>query len=124
MISFRTTCRLTAVVCLVLFGIFIAAPGAYIAGYGAPPDPGGAFLGNRVAPMFLGLAVLCWHLREHTERQVRTALGLTMIITFAGIAVTGVWAFIQGTASAAILAAAAGEIVIAIAFAQAILQRD
>lgn len=117
MISFRLTCRLTALVCLVLFGIFAIAPDAYVVGYGGPADPGAVFLGHRTAPMFLGIATVCWFLQDHTERDVRTALSLAMIVTFGGIAITGIWAYLQGGASNAILLAAGGEIALALAFA-------
>lgn len=117
MITFRLVCRVSALVCLVLFGIFVIAPDAYVASYGAPADAGVVFLGNRTAPMFLGLATVCWLLQDQTEPEVRTALSLAMIVTYGGIATTGIWAYLQGDATSTILLAAGGELALAVAFA-------
>ena len=123
MISFRIVCSLTAVVCIVLFGIFLAAPGFYVAVYGVRADASGMFLGNRAAPVFLGLAALCWLLRRQTEPEVQAAVSLSMILIFGGIKITGIWAYFQDVATASILVAAAGECAIAFAFGQTLRTR-
>lgn len=117
MITYRLVCSLSALVCLILFAIFLISPGAYSAGYGVPSDAGAVFLGNRAAPLFLGLAAMCWLLRTSSAPDVRMAVSLAMILTFVGIAVTGVWAFIDGSAASTILLAAGGEILLAALFA-------
>jgi hypothetical protein len=113
MITYRFACCGGAVVCLVLFAVFLVAPAAYLAGYGVVADTSGQFLGNRTAPLFLGLAAMCWLLRDQTDHQVRWAVSLVMMITFWGIAITGVWDYAIGQASSTILIAAVGETILA-----------
>lgn len=113
---YRLACRITAVLFVILFGVFLLAPGVYMALYGVPADAGGMFLGQRASPMFLGLALLLWLLRDQTVASVQKAVALAMITIFAGIAATGIWDFATGIANATILLAAAGELVVAGAF--------
>jgi hypothetical protein len=61
---FALLCIATAVLCAVLFAVFLIAPGLYVGLYGAPADAGATFLGRRASPLFLGLAVFFWVLRD------------------------------------------------------------
>ena len=117
---FRLACSLTALVCAVLFLVFLVVPGQYIAGYGVLADTSGVFLGRRVSPMFLGLGIMLWMVRDQFDPVVQRAVCWSMIAVFAGIALTGLWAFASGLAGQTILLAAAGELVIAGAFFWAI----
>lgn len=116
MITYRLACSIGALVCVILFAIFLVAPGSYMAGYGVSPDQSGLFLGTRAAPLFLGLAAFCWLLRGNTDPQVRWAVSLSMSLTFLGIAVTGLWDFWQGEAANMIVLAAFGETALAAIF--------
>jgi hypothetical protein len=106
----------TAVLCMVLFILFVFNPGLYAQIYGVEADTGGTFLGRRAAPLFLGLAVFLFALRGVEGGPLRDATVLAMVVIFVGIAVTGVISYLIGTASVAILVAPALEVTIAVAF--------
>lgn len=114
--TFAQVCTITAGICVVIFAILLVGPAAYASMYGAAPDAGAAFMGRRASPVFLGLAVLCWALRNSADMQVRGAIAATMTVAFVGIALTGIWAAVEGTASNLILLAVVGEIAIACGF--------
>lgn len=103
----------TAVLCLALFVVFVVNPGAYSQMYGVAADTGGTFLGRRAAPLFLGLAVFVFALRGADPGPLRDASVLAVAVTFAGIAVTGIAAYLTGPASFAVLVAAGLELGIA-----------
>ena len=113
---FGLLCIGTTLLCVALFGVFIVSPGLYSSLYGVAGDAGGVFLGRRAAPLFLGLAIFFWALRDVRPGPLQDATAWAAAATFAGIAVTGIWAFANGTASMAILVAAGIEAAIALAF--------
>ena len=113
---FGLLCAATAALCLALFAVFVIAPGAYTQLYGVAADAGGLFLGRRAAPLFLGLAVFFWALRGTGPGPLQDATAWAAAVTFIGIAVTGIWAWLGGTASFAVLVAAALEVTIGLAF--------
>ena len=113
---FGLLCIGTALLCVALFGVFIVSPGLYAGLYGVAEDAGGLFLGRRAAPLFLGLAVFFSALRDVGPGPLQDATAWAAVAMFAGIAVTGIWAFANGTASVAILVAAGIEAAIALAF--------
>ncbi len=78
-------------------------------------DTGAVFLGRRAAPLFLGLSVFFWVLRNEGPSPLQDATAWAAALTFGGIAATGVWAYVGGTASFAILVAAGLETAIALA---------
>ncbi len=106
----------TAVVCLGLAAILILGPQHYLGLYNVAVDPGAVFLGRRAAPLLLGLAVVFWCLRDVAPGAVRDTVAWSAAVAFGGIAVSGVAAYVGGTASVAILVAAAIEVAIAAAF--------
>ena len=55
---FTLLCIATAVLCAVLFAVFLIAPGAYMALYSVTADASAVFIGRRASPLFLGLAVV------------------------------------------------------------------
>jgi len=114
--TFAHVCTIATVVCVLVFAILLVGPAAYAGIYGVASETGGVFLGRRASPVFLALAVLCWTLRDSTDMQVRGAIAATITVAFGGIALTGVWAFFDGTASNMILLAAIGEAALACAF--------
>ena len=113
---FGLLCAATSALCVILFAVFVIAPGAYAQLYGVAADTGGLFLGRRAAPLFLGLAAFFWALRGVEAGPLRDATAWAAALTFIGIAVTGVWAWLDGTASFAILVAAGLETAIGFAF--------
>ncbi|UTH45764.1 hypothetical protein [Loktanella salsilacus] len=113
---FTLLCIATAVLCAVLFAVFLIAPGAYMALYGVTADASAVFIGRRASPLFLGLAVFFWLLRDAGPGPLQDGTALAAAVTFAGIAATGIWSYAAGSASFAILVAAVFEAAIAVAF--------
>lgn len=120
---FRVVCSLSTIVCLILFVLLLVSPATYVDAYGVAPDAGAEFMVRRASPMFAGLAVLLWLSRNAGPSQLRSAIGISIAISFAGIALTGIVAFVTGAANGAILVAAGGEFLIAALFLVAIRAR-
>jgi len=85
--TFAHVCTIATVVCVLVFAILLVGPAAYAGIY----------------------------VRDSTDMQVRGAIAATITVAFGGIALTGVWAFADGTASSMILLAAIGEVALACA---------
>lgn len=113
---FRFVAMFVAVVCLVLFFLLLGWPGSYTATYGVDGDTGASFMARRASPMFLGLAVMLWMVRDAGAGPSRRAIGLGVAITFVGIAATGLFEYARGVANPAIVVAAVAEVLIAAAF--------
>ncbi|MBB5721572.1 hypothetical protein FHS72_001184 [Loktanella ponticola] len=97
--TFRIACTAAAVLLAGLFVIMLVSAQSYAGRYGVFSGVGGDFLGRRASPAFLGLAMLLWLLRDHGDVQVQRAVCYSAIAVFGGIAVTGFWAYFDGTAS-------------------------
>ncbi|WP_322893753.1 MULTISPECIES: hypothetical protein [unclassified Yoonia] len=113
---FRAVAVLTAVICLALFGVLLTNGGQYVATFAIAPDQGADFVARRAAPVFVGLAVILWMLRDLPVGTARDGICIGMIVLWLGIAVTGVFEFASGQAGAAILIASAAEVLGALAF--------
>ncbi len=109
-------CVLAAVLCAALFPLLLLNPGYYVDTYGVEPDAGASFLGRRASPLFLGLAVMLWMMRDLPRGTARDAVSIGMAFTWGGIAATGLFAFSTGTANANILIAAVVETAMAVSF--------
>ena len=113
--SFRLAARITATICVILLVILGLFPASYAPTYGVAADAGAQFITRRASPMFAGLAVVLWFASHAPRSPLRDGVAFGVALTFAGIAVTGVLAFVSGVASPAILIAALGEVVLAAA---------
>ncbi|WP_394153346.1 hypothetical protein [Loktanella salsilacus] len=113
---FALLCGGAAVLCAALFALFLIAPGAYMRLYGVTADASAIFIGRRASPLFLGLAVFFWLMRDAGPGPLQDGTALAAAATFAGIAATGIWSYAAGSASFAILVAAGLEFAIAAAF--------
>lgn len=116
---FRKISILTALICAVLFALLLLSPASYVGTYGVGADAGGMFMVRRASPMFLGFAVMLWLARNTGPSPLRNALSWGIAAAFAGVALTGMFEYLRGVASGAILIAAAGEMLIAVLFARA-----
>ena len=112
----RILCILAALVCLILFALLLTNGGMYVETYGVAADDGARFMARRAAPMFVGLAVLLWLVRDLPKGTARDAICSAMAVIFAGIACTGIYEYLVGVAAAPILLAAVAELGIALAF--------
>ena len=83
---------------------------------GLKGDAGAIFMGRRASPMFLGLALLMWQLRDAPASSLRSTICWAMAVIFAGIAVTGIIEYLNGMAGAVILLAALGELIVTALF--------
>ena len=116
---FRLVALASAVICLILFVLFVFSPATYLNTYGVVGDAGGEFMVRRASPMFAGLALLLWRVRDAEASPLRDAICAAMIVIFGGIAVSGIIAYATGAAGGLILVAAAGEALVAGGFAVA-----
>ena len=116
---FRSISVLTALICAVLFALLLLSAASYIATYGVGADAGSMFMVRRASPIFLGFAVMLWLARDIGPSPIRNALCCGIAAAFAGIAFTGVFEYMRSVASAAILIATAGELLIAVLFTRA-----
>ncbi len=110
---------LTAFIGLVLFLLLLGVPATYLATYGVETDGGGLLMVRRASPMFLGFAVMLWMGRNAGPSPLRHAVCYGMAVTFAGVALTGTFEYLRGATNAMIMAAAAGELLIAALFMKA-----
>ena len=110
---FRWVALLNAVICLALFPLLLLSPGSYVEAYGVAADPGADFLGRRASPMFLGLAVLFWMIRDAPPGPARRAVAWGVALMWVGIGLTGIYEFIRDTASSYTVVAAVIEAVLA-----------
>jgi hypothetical protein len=108
---FRIAASVTAVVFLALFVILLVAGRAYVTTYGVTPGDGAAFLARRAAPLFAGLAVILWMLRDLPVGAARDGICYGLALIWFGIAATGIFAFASGQASGTILIAATAEVI-------------
>lgn len=106
---FRLATTIAAVLCAGLFAFLLVAPGPFADLYGASADAGAAFMGRRTAPVFLGLSVMFWTLRDASAFAFRPQLALGMATVFGGVALTGVWAWFDGSAGLIVLPSAVAE---------------
>lgn len=112
----RILCVLAALVCLILFALLLTNGGMYVETYGVAADNGARFVARRAAPMFAGLAVLLWLVRDLPKGTARDAICSAMAVMWTGIACTGMYEYVAGVATAPILWAAVAELGIALAF--------
>ncbi len=113
---FQLVAVLTALAFVALFVILLVNSAGYIGTYGLAPDAGADFMARRAAPMFIGLAVLLWWLRDLPAGTARDGVCFGMAALWCGIAVTGLYEFVRGQAGFAIVIAAAAELLAAAAF--------
>ena len=113
---FRIVALVTALACLALCVILFARGGQYVATFAISPDQGAGFVARRAAPVFAGLAVMLWMLRDVPFGVARDGICTGMVVLWLGIAATGISEYVRGQAGAAILIAAAVEVLGAAAF--------
>ena len=121
-ISFYQAAVFVAVLCAALFALLLFDARIYIDLYGVTGGEGALFTGRRAAPLFAGFAVLFWCARNAEPSPLRHGICWTAIVTFALIAMTGIFAFATGIASFSILVAAICELLIAGVFLQCVRQ--
>ena len=113
---FRFVALGASVIFLILFVLLAFLPATYVVTYGVEGDAGAIFMGRRASSMFLGLALLMWQVRDAPASSLRSTICWAMAVLFAGIAVTGIIEYLNGTAGAVILIAALGELIVAALF--------
>ena len=116
---FRVAATMAAALSAALFLFLLIAPATFVELYGASGDAGAEFMGRRAAPIFAGLAIVFWLGRNADDSPLRRAVSLGSAIIFSGVALTGVWAFADGSAGWVILASAAAELSLGVLFALA-----
>ncbi|MBQ2261019.1 MAG: hypothetical protein II336_06600 [Loktanella sp.] len=113
---FRILASVTALACLALCGMLLVNGAQYVATFAITPDQGARFVARRAAPVFAGLAVILWLLRDLPAGTARDGLCYGMAVLWWGIAATGINEYFSGQAGGAILIAAGVELVAGLAF--------
>ncbi|MEJ6398863.1 hypothetical protein [Yoonia sp. 208BN28-4] len=114
--TFKLVAMVLAAFCVALSVMWFVDVGLYTVTYGVAADTGTQFLGRRMAPILLGLGLMFYLARNAPPSPLRRTMCLGIAVAFAGVATTGIMAFIDGVASFAILIAAGTEFAAALAF--------
>ncbi len=122
--SFRRVAMVVAAFCAAISVLLFVDAGVYTGTYGFESDAGTSFLGRRFAPVLFGLAVMLYLARNASASPVRRAMVLGVAVAFAGIGLTGLWAYNTNAADPAILIAAVVEFGAAIACLSVAQDRD
>ena len=113
---FKTLSILTAVLCLILAGMWFALPGWILAHWHVAYLEGGELVSRRMACLFLALGVILFGLRHLHSLEAQQALGNGIIVACASLIVLGVYERISHHAGNGIFAAVGLESVICLAF--------
>ncbi|MFN3663096.1 hypothetical protein [Yoonia sp.] len=116
MTLFRRSASVTALGCLALCGMLFVNGGQYAATFGIAPDQGAGFVARRAAPVFAGLAVMLWLLRDLPKGSARDGLCIGMVVLWWGIAASGIAEYVTGQAGSTILIAAMVEVIVGLVF--------
>jgi hypothetical protein len=111
--NFSLIARIVAAVCMVLFALFCFVPQLYAPTYGVEADAGAVFITRRASPMFFGLALILWVTSSEPVSRLRDMVVIATAVIFAGVATTGLLAYLSGQANQTILVAALAEGVLA-----------
>jgi hypothetical protein len=95
---FRPLALAAAAVSLALALTLVFAPGLLALLFGLAGTGPGGFFARRLGMLFLGYAVLLALLRDLPAGPARRAVALAVGLALAGLAATGVWAFVAGDA--------------------------
>ncbi len=114
--SFKTVAIITAIVALVL-GIGYLAFGAVIVGrWQVQPTESVLLMARRIGCLYLGLSVMYFLARSAPVSVARTALSVGTAVALSLLALFGVYELAMGHAGPGILASAALELLIALAY--------
>jgi hypothetical protein len=114
--SFKTVAIITAIVALVL-GVGYLVFGAVIVGrWQVQPTDSVLLLGRRIGCLYLGLSVMYFLARSAPVSVARTALSVGTAVALSLLALFGIYELAMGHAGRGILASAALELLIALAY--------
>jgi hypothetical protein len=106
----------TGVFVILIALVLLVDPESYFRLYATAYDPAMVFPARRFAPAVLALGVVLIAARSLKDGPFLRTLCVLTALAFLGVAGTGLQAWVSGTARAAILGAAAVEVVIAALF--------
>ena len=113
---FKTLSILTAVLCLILAGVWFALPDWILAHWHVAYLEGGELVSRRMACLFLALCVILFGLRHLHSREAQQALGNGIITACVSLIALGVYERISHHAGNGIFAAIGLESAICFAF--------
>jgi hypothetical protein len=116
--TFKTTATLCAVLTFCLAIGYLIAGGVMVARWRIEPTDGVLLFGRRIGASFLGLSVMFFLARSIPSSPARRALSSGALVTCSLLAGLGIYEFSAGRAAAPILASAALEVLVALAFAR------
>ncbi|MCF2904153.1 hypothetical protein L0666_04065 [Octadecabacter sp. CECT 8868] len=96
--------------------VLVFAPLLYLSLYVPDATPDMAFAAQRLSPVVVGLGALIWAARGLSAGPVASTLCLIGAGVWGGVAATGVFHYLSGTAGFSILIAAFSELVLGLLF--------
>lgn len=114
--TYQIVSILTAGLYFYLFASLLFSPGPFLTDFGIEATVPAEFLARRVAMLMLGFAVLAFLGRKMPHSLARQVMALAISVNMAGFAVMGLIEYGQGVIGAEILAAAAIESFVAVAY--------
>jgi hypothetical protein len=114
--TYQIVSCLTAALYLYLFVSLLFSPGSFLNDFGVEATAPAEFLARRVAMLMLGFAVLAFLGMKMPHSPARQAMTLAIAVNMTGFAVMGLIEFGQGVMGVEILAAAAIESFVAVAY--------
>ncbi len=114
--SFRHAATATALICLLLAGVWFVFPHWILTHWGLDYGYGAGMLSRRMACFFLGLAVILNGLREVDDPFVQKTVVRGVLAICLSLAALGLYEWLSGHANAGMLYAVGLEVSIALAF--------
>lgn len=114
---FKSVATLGATLFAVLAVAFFAVPDVVTAAWGLMLDGDAAYMGQRLAAVFAGFAVMLFLARDAPPSPARRALALGVATGMILLACVGLWGMAVGTVGGGMLLAVAVEVVIGAALA-------
>lgn len=114
--NFRTIAIAASVICFVLSGTWLLAPGLLLEMWGIQYSYPVGLIARRAAALFLGFGVMFVLARDAQPSDTRTALTVGLSVACLALAALGVYEFATGHAGVGILSAVVVEVTLAVLF--------
>ncbi|MEP5153026.1 hypothetical protein [Planktotalea sp.] len=107
--SQKSICTLAAAICAALCLTLMFIPGLIFWLFQMAHDVGGVLISRRAAMLFAGLSILAWLARDLAPSEGTRAIFISFAVAMGGLALLGVYEYIQGNVGIGIALAIAAE---------------